>query len=75
MLMEIIPVINRRFGLSPEQIEELPPQFQAAITGTASRMGSVLIRKAITMELLIAVLWRVKVRMMVRSVVQAALVS
>lgn len=74
MLMEIIPVINRRFGLSPEQIEELPPQFFATITGTASRMGSALI-KATTIELLIAVLWHVKVRMMARSAAQAALVS
>ena len=62
MLMEMVPVINRRFGLSPEQIEELPPQLQGAVMGTASRLGSALIGKAITKELLIAVLKRVGVR-------------
>lgn len=59
MLLEMLPLINRRFGLSPEQIEELPAPLQGAVMGTVSRVGSALVGKTITKELLIAVLKRV----------------
>ena len=62
MILEMLPVINRRFGLSLEQIEELPAALQGAVMGAASRIGSSLVGKTITKELLIAVLKRVGVR-------------
>ncbi len=67
ILMEMIPLINRRFGLAPEQIEALPPGVQGAVLGSATRLGSALIGKTMTKDLLVMVLKRVGVRITART--------
>ena len=67
ILMEMIPAINRRFGLAPDQVAELSPALQGVVLASISRVSSTLVGKALTKELVIAVLKRVGVRLATKS--------
>lgn len=63
MLLKVIPEINRKFGLTPEQIERLAPDRQVAVFKAISAGGSVLIGRLVTREVVIAVLKMVGIRL------------
>lgn len=70
MLMQLLPRINVRFGLSPEQVEELSPQLKIMAFDLAKRLGSRLIGKAVTTNLVTSLVAKMGARVGVKSVVR-----
>jgi uncharacterized protein (DUF697 family) len=68
LLVEMIPAINRKFGLTPEQIDHLDPQVKKIILVAITSIGSELIGKYITKQLIVQVLKNVGVRLATKSV-------
>ena len=68
LLLEMIPTINRRFGLSYEQMEALEPGVREFALVTATSLGSQLIGRAITRQLVVGVLRRLGIRVATKSV-------
>lgn len=68
LLLEMIPTINRKFGLSPEQIDQLDPKAKAAILAIIKSLGSEMVGKYITKQLIVQVLKRVGIRVATKSV-------
>ena len=67
ILMEMIPAINRRFGLAPEQVAELSPAIQGVVLASISRVSSTLVGKALTKEIVVLLLKRIGVRIAAKS--------
>jgi uncharacterized protein (DUF697 family) len=63
VLLKVIPEINEKFGLTPEQIERLAPDRRIVVYKAMSAAGSLLIGKLVTRELVIAVLKTIGVRL------------
>ena len=70
MLLQLIPAINQKFGLSPEQIEELDPRHKVLIYAMLKKVGSDLAGRAITRQLAVAALKKVSVRLATRQVLK-----
>jgi len=70
MLLQLIPAINQKFGLTPEQIEELDPRHKVLIYAGLKKVGSDLAGRAITKQLVMAALKRVGVRMASKQVLK-----
>ena len=66
--MRLIPAINREFGLTPEQIEQLSPGRQLLVYKSMVAIGGMLIGKLVTKEIAIEVLKTVGVRMTAKQV-------
>ena len=65
-LIRLIPEINREFGLTPEQIEQLSPNKQLVIYKAIVAVGGAMIGKLITREIVIEALKAVGVRLTVK---------
>jgi uncharacterized protein (DUF697 family) len=63
VLLKVIPEINDRFGLTPEQIERLAPDRQVVVFKAISAGGSLLIGRLVTSDLLLTLLKTVGVRL------------
>ena len=63
VLLNVIPEINKRFGLTAEQIERLAPDRRVAVFKAISAGGSVLIGRLVTRDLLLVVLKTVGIRL------------
>lgn len=63
LLLKLLPAINRKFGLAPEQIEHLDPQRKALVYSLIKKGGKTLVGRIITKELIVVVLKRVGVQM------------
>ena len=63
MLMELIPAINERFGLAPEQIGRLDPKTKFLVYRLVTEVGGPLVGKVIKKQLIVAVLKKVGIRM------------
>ncbi|HEU5294290.1 MAG TPA: hypothetical protein VFU71_05850 [Burkholderiaceae bacterium] len=63
VLLKVIPEINEKFGLTPEQIERLAPDRRVAVFKAISAGGSVLIGRLVTRDLLLVVLKTVGIRL------------
>jgi uncharacterized protein (DUF697 family) len=63
LLMKLLPEINRRFGLTPEQIGKLEPERKLLVYALIKKSGSTLIGRVITKKIVIAVLKRVGIQM------------
>ena len=59
----MIPEINEKFGLTPEQIDRLAPDRRVAVFKAISAGGSVLIGRLVTRDLLLAMLKVVGIRL------------
>ncbi|MDK9718009.1 MAG: hypothetical protein OEL57_08885 [Trichlorobacter sp.] len=68
MLMQLLPRINVRFGLSPEQVEELSPKLKIMAFDLTKRLGSRLIGKAVTTSLVTSLVTKMGARVGVKSV-------
>lgn len=67
VLLRMIEQINQRFGLSPQQIDELAPQRRLFAYKAAMGVGSALIGRMVTRELVIKLLKTVGVRLSVKQ--------
>ncbi|MGZ8260997.1 MAG: hypothetical protein ACXWUL_10675, partial [Caldimonas sp.] len=63
VLMQLIPEINRAFGLTPEQIERLAPDRRVVVYKAISAGGGLLIGKLVTRDLVMRMLRVVGVRL------------
>jgi len=63
LLSRLVPLINSEFGLTPAQIDRLTPHKREQVQKAVSMVGSVLIGKFITRELVIRATQAVGVRM------------
>ena len=68
LLLEMIPMINRKFGLAPEQIDHLDPQIKKLILVAATSIGSEMIGKLLTKEIILQVLKRLGIRVASKQV-------
>ena len=63
VLAQLIPEINRAFGLTPAQVERLSPDRRMVVYKAISAGGSMLIGKLVTRELILQALKLVGVRL------------
>lgn len=63
VLLELIPNINRAFGLTPEQIERLAPDRRVVVYKAISAGGSLLAGRLVTRDLVLRTLRVVGVRL------------
>lgn len=70
ILLEMIPMINRKFGLTPEEIDVLDPQVKKVILVAISSIGSELVGRFVTKQLVMAVLKKIGIRVATKSVVK-----
>ena len=70
MLLELLPAVNRKFGLTPEQIDELDPQLKSLLYGIIKKTGSTLVGQLITKQLILAALKKVGVRMAAKQILK-----
>ena len=70
LLLQLIPAINRKFGLTPEQIEDLDSRHKVLIYAMLKKVGSDLAGRAITKRLVMAALKKVGVRLATKQVLK-----
>lgn len=70
LLLDLLPAVNRKFGLTPEQIDELHPRLKVVLYGIIKKVGSELAGKIITKQLVLAVLKKVGIRMATKQVLK-----
>ena len=63
MLSRLIPEISREFGLTPAQLDKLDPKKRDQVQKAVAMVGSVLIGKFITKDLLIKATTKIGVRL------------
>lgn len=63
MLSRLIPEINKEFGLTPQQLDRLDPSKQEQVQKAAAMVGSVLVGKFISKDLLIKAAQKIGVRL------------
>ena len=66
-LLRVIPQINREFGLTPEQIENLSPKHQLLVYKAIVVVGGAMVGKLVTRELVIAALKAVGIRLTIKQ--------
>ena len=70
MLMELIPAINRKFGLTPEQIEQLDTHHKVIVYAMLKKVGTDLVGRVVTRQLVLASLKKVSVRLATKQVLK-----
>lgn len=70
ILLRLLPRINERFGLTPEQIEDLDVDTKRVVMMFVSAVGSNLVGRFITRELVIKVLLKLGVRVTTKGIVK-----
>jgi hypothetical protein len=68
--MELLPAINRKFGLSPEQIDQLDSAMKAQTLVVITSIGSQLVGKYITKQTVVFLLKKVGSRIATKQVVK-----
>ena len=68
IMLELLPAINRKFGLSPEQIDRLDVDMKGQILVVISSVGSRLVGQVITKEIITTLLKKAGVRVTVKQV-------
>ena len=63
LLSKVIPQINAEFGLSPAQLDQLSPEKRESVQKAVTLVGTVLIGKLITREMLLRLTKAVGVRL------------
>ena len=67
ILLQLFKLINQRFGLSPEQIEQLDPATKTMILSLVSSLRSQFIGKVMTEELVVKVLNKLGKHLIIRK--------
>lgn len=68
LLSKLIPEINREFGLTPAQLDKLDPKKRDQVQKAVAMVGSVLIGKFISRDLLIKATTKIGVRLTTKQV-------
>ncbi|MEO5659601.1 MAG: hypothetical protein ABIQ90_07380 [Polaromonas sp.] len=68
LLTKLIPEINREFGLTPAQLDQLDPKKREQVEKAAALVGSVLIGKFISRDLIIKAITKIGVRLSAKQV-------
>lgn len=63
LLLELLPAINRQFGLTPEQINRLDPQFKSFLYGVIKTTGTRVVGQLVTKQLVLLLLQKVGLRL------------
>ena len=63
MLSKLIPEINKEFGLTPQQLDSLNPKKREQVQKAVTMVGSVLIGKLISRDLVIAAATKIGMRL------------
>jgi len=63
MLSKLIPEINKEFGLTPQQLDSLSPNKREQVQKAVTMVGSVLIGKLISRDLVIAAATKIGMRL------------
>lgn len=63
MLSRLIPEINREFGLTPQQLDQLDPKKRDQVQKAVTLVGSVLIGKLISRELVLKAATKIGMRL------------
>lgn len=67
LLSRLIPEINKEFGLAPSQLDQLDPKKRDQVQKAVSMVGSVLIGKFISRELVLKAATKIGVRLSTRQ--------
>lgn len=67
LLTELIPAINREFGLTPDQIERLSPRVKALLYKAIVAFGGAMVGRVITRELILRALAAVGMRITTKT--------
>ena len=70
ILISLLPKINERFGLTPEQIDKLDSDTKSVVMMFITGLGSSLVGRLITRELVIKVLMKLGVRVTTKGIVK-----
>jgi hypothetical protein len=70
VLLKVLPDINRKFGLSAEQVERLAPDRRLVVFKAITAGGSLLVGRIVTRELVMSVLRVVGVRLSAQQAVK-----
>ncbi len=70
ILLRLLPNINERFGLSPEQIEGLDAETRRIVMLFVGSVGSTLVGRLVTRDLIVKVLMKMGVRVTTKGVVK-----
>ena len=68
MLSKLIPEINKEFGLTPQQLDRLEPKKRDQVQRAVTMVGSVLIGKFISRDLVIKAATKIGVRLTTKQV-------
>lgn len=63
VLVQVLPEINRKFGLSAEQVERLAPDRKLVVFKAITAGGTMLVGRIVTRDLVVALLRKVGVRL------------
>lgn len=67
IMLELLPAINRKFGLTPEQIEQLDEETKRIILVLVTSIGSELVGRTITKQLVAKLLKKVGARVAAKN--------
>jgi len=67
LFLNLLPAINRRFGLSPEQISRLDARTKELVFVSVTSIGSQAIGRVVTAELVMQLLRRIGIRITLKS--------
>ena len=67
LLSKLVPEINRQFGLTPEQLDKLPHHKREQVQKAVGAIGSMLVGKFITRDLVLRFAGKVGMRMTAKS--------
>jgi len=67
LLTQLIPAINREFGLTPDQIEDLSPRLKVLVYKAIVASGGALVGRLITRDLILQALVRVGMRVTTKT--------
>lgn len=68
LLLDLLPRINRRFGLTPEQIDSLDEKTKLIVYQLIKASGKALIGKVITKQLVMIIIKKLGIRITVKTV-------
>ncbi|MDB5055441.1 MAG: hypothetical protein JWM44_3491 [Bacilli bacterium] len=70
LLLQLLPAINKKFGLSEEQLAGLDSEKKSYIYGIITSVGSKMIGRIITKEIVLQVLKKVGIRLATRQAIK-----
>ena len=70
MLLQLLPAINKKFGLSKEQVDNMDEKTRVIVMEIAKKLGNTLIGKFITKELITQIVKKVATRFVAKQVLK-----